>query len=120
MRFRDGAASKVAQPELRFVGNVTKTLSRQPRLADARLARENEDLAAAGLGGLPKVDEPAGLAFAPDKGAELRAAQRLEATLDRASRENRPSPGRRLDALEIMDAEIPEIVKLAKKAAGVV
>src|SRR5918992_556182 len=69
----------VTKRRMGLVGEALAQRAHDPRLADARLAREQHHLALALLGPLPAIDEEADLVLAPDQRRELLAVQRLEA-----------------------------------------
>ena len=74
----------VAQAQLGLVGHAAEELCREPRLADAGVARNNDNLPAAGLCGLPKLEQPRGLLRRPTKALSLApcsASKRLSTAL---------------------------------------
>ena len=66
---------------MRLVAEALAQRPDQARLADARLAREQDHLAIAVLGPTPPLQQDAELVLAPDQRRQTLAMQRLEAAL---------------------------------------
>src|SRR4029077_12923465 len=85
-----------------------------PRLADTRLSRDQDDRAIARFRLGPTPHQQLDLLLAPD---QLRpcAAQRLEATLERARPPRRPCPHRFGDALDFPGPEVLQLEQISEQ-----
>ena len=91
----------------------------EARLADARLAGEQHDLALAILGSLPAVGQEVDLLLAADNRREGRdAVHGLEAALGPARPEHPPSAERPGETLQGVAAEVGILEQTADQAAG--
>src|SRR6516225_12161073 len=87
------------------------------RLADARLAGDQHDLAVARLGARPAAQEQIDFLVAAEQLAQRRSAQRLEPALDGARTHHLPSRHRRSDALYLDRAEIAVLEEITDQPA---
>ena len=102
----------VAQPQVRFRFDMLADGSDDPRLADARLARQEHRLPLAVLGLLPAIEQQGDLLLAPDQRREPGRA-RLEPALDRARPGDPPHRHRVGEALQHLRPEILEFERAA-------
>jgi hypothetical protein len=108
----------ITQPRVRLVRGLGGELSAEPRLADAGLAREQDDLAGAGPGPAQAVAQQGALRRPPDEVGEP-AARRLEPALGHGDAFDREGFDRLGKALCCLPAEIGEPEQVADEAAGV-
>jgi hypothetical protein len=107
----------IAQPRVRLVRDLGRELSGEPRLADAGLTREQDDLAGAGPGLAQPVAQPGALRRPPDEVGEP-AARRLEAALCYGDAFDRKGFDRLGETLRSLPAEIGQPEQVADEAAG--
>ena len=98
--------AEIANTGVGLYGELFMQSSGEPRLADAWLARQQHDLAVAGLGARPAPQQQVYLLVAADQRGQRRSTQRLEPALDGARAQRLPSRHRLRDALEFDLAEI--------------
>jgi hypothetical protein len=102
----------VAQPQMRFSFDMLADGSDDPRLADARLARQEHRLPLAVLDLLPAIEQQGDLLLAPDQQREPGRA-RLEPALDRSRPGDPPHRHRVGEALQHLRPEILEFERAA-------
>jgi hypothetical protein len=105
--------AEIAQPRVRFGGEVFQQRGRQPRLADARFTGEQHDLPFVRLCPRPAPKQQFEFFFPPNEGGQTARVQRLEAALHGSRPQRRKDPHPPRDALEIYR---PEVVKLEQIA----
>jgi hypothetical protein len=88
-----------------------------PRLAEAGLARDQHDLAVAGLGARPAAQEQVDFLVAADQPGQCRSAQCLEPARDDARTQHLPSRHRPGDALHLDGAKIADLEEIADQPA---
>ena len=108
----------VAQPHVRRLRDLLGEPGRKPRLADARLARDQHDLALAAPGAALARDEIGALGLAPDEAGEPGGMRRLEAALARRHAERRESLDRLGEALDRVPAQLLQPEPVADQAPG--
>src|SRR5215472_10542337 len=87
------------------------------RLADAGLARDQNDLAVPSLGARPAPQQQVDFLVAADQRAQRRSAQRLEAAGDITWTQYLPRRHRPCDALDLNRTEIAVFEKIANNPA---
>src|SRR5215472_14255644 len=107
----------IAQRRVRLARNLGGELSHEPRLADAGLAREQDDLAGAGPGLAQAVAQYRTLRRAADELGEP-AASRLEAALCCGDTFDREGLDRLGKALQRLPAEVAQPEQIADQAAS--
>ena len=107
----------IAQPRVRLVRDLGGELSGEPRLADAGLAREQDDLAGAGPGLAQAVAQQGALRRPADEVGEP-AARRLEAAFRHGDALDREGLDRLGEALRCLPAEVAQPEQVADQAAG--
>ena len=83
------------------------------RLAEAGFARNQHDLAVAGLGARPAAQQQIDLLVAANQLGQCRSAQRLEPARDDTGTQHLPSRHRRGDAFHLDDAQIAVLEEVA-------
>ena len=83
------------------------------RFPDARLAGEEHHLAFTSLGPRPTPKQQFQFFFAPDKGSQAAAVQRLKTAFRRTRAKRRPGPHRRGDALEVLCPKVLQFEQIA-------
>ncbi len=109
--------TEIAQPYMRLACQPLQERHGQARLADARLARKQNDLAHARLRYGPAPIKEFALFFTPDQGRQPARVQRLEAALLRTLPQRRVGARRSGDPLEVLRAEIDQLEKVAQQLA---
>src|ERR671919_1652790 len=99
----------MAERRVRLVAEALAQRPDHPRLADARLAREQHHLAVAVLGPGPAFQENRQLLVAPDQRREPLAVQRLESALGAAFALDPESRERLGEALQAHGSEIGQL-----------
>ena len=89
----------------------------EARLADAGFARDQHDLAIAGLGTHPAAQQQVDLLVAPDQPGQRRSAQCLEAARDGTRTQYLPGRHRRGNTLDLDGAEIANLEEIADQPA---
>ena len=90
----------IAHPHMRLAADPLAERRQNARLADARLAREQHDLAFALARVAPAVQEQRHLMLAPDEGRHALRPRRLEPADVLGLAQNRPGGNRRVEAFE--------------------
>src|SRR5215208_3924786 len=80
--------AEVAQAGVRLAGNLLNKRSAQPRLADPRLAGQQDNLAASAVRPLPAPKQQTDLLLASDEWGQSRPMECLEPALDGARSKN--------------------------------
>ena len=107
----------IAQPRVRLARDLGGELSGEPRLADAGLAREQDDLAGAGPGRAQAVAQQGALRRPADEVGEP-AARRLEAAFGHGDALDHEGLDRLGKALRCLPAEVAQPEQVADQAAG--
>jgi len=107
----------IAQPRVRLARDLGGELSGETRLADAGLAREQDDLAGAAPGLVQAVVQQGALGRPPDEVGDP-AARRLEPALRHGDALDREGLDRLGEALRCLAAEIGEPEEVADEAAS--
>src|SRR5271166_4830181 len=108
--------AEIAQARVRLAGEMFHELRRQPRFADAGLAREQHDLTFARLRQRPSLRQQFKLLFPPDERRQFSGMERLEAALDQTRPQGSPGPRGPGDALEVLRAEVLQLEEIAEQA----
>jgi hypothetical protein len=93
--------AEIAQPYVRFAGDLRQYRLRQTRFADAGFAAQHHHPARAGLGLLPAAPQQRQLLVAADQRGRVMPAQRLEAALGAAAAHHPRRHHRRVQALQL-------------------
>ena len=110
--------AEMAQREVRLVCQLLAKGVHQPRLADARLTRDQDHLAVAVLGPAPALHEHGQLVLASDQRRDAMPMEGLEAAIGRAFAPN-PERGDRLwEALDPGRTEVGQLEQTADEAPG--
>ena len=109
--------AEVAQAEVRLAGDSFEQRRAEARLADAGLAREQDDAACAGLRLLPAAQQQLEFFVAAQQRRDARLVQGLEAVFRRAEARDLPRLHGLGEALECCHAEIAVIEQAAGEAA---
>src|SRR6202040_1648725 len=102
----------IAQPRVRLACDLGSELSGKPRLADAGLAREQDDLARAGPG-LAQAAAQQGALRRPAAEVDEPAARRLETAFGHGDALDHKGLDRRGETLRCLPAEIGEPEEVA-------
>ncbi len=112
--------AEIAQPGVRLLGDALLDRLGQPRLADPRLGRNQDDPPLARLGLGPAAQEEVDLLVAADQRRRARA-QRLKAARDTALADDAPHPlpgGKPLQRLRTEIADLEQGAELAPRRIG--
>jgi hypothetical protein len=90
----------IAHPHMRLAADLLAERRQEARLADARLARDERDLAFALARLAPAVEEQRHLVLPSDKGRHRLRSRRLEAADVLRLAQNHPGGNRRIEAVE--------------------
>ncbi len=110
--------AEVAERNVRLAGQLLAQRPQQARLADPRLAHDQDHLAVAVFGPGPALQEDRELVLAPDQGCQALAAQRLEPPLGTALALDPEGRERLGEALETGRAEVGQLEQAADQAPG--
>ncbi len=113
-------AAEIAQARVQLGGEMLHQRCREPRFADASLARQQYNLAFPRLCPGPTPKQQFAFFVPPDQGGHASCVHRLEAALYRTLPQRRPGPRRADDALEVLRAEVLELEKIAEKPSRAV
>ena len=105
--------AEIAQARMWLGSDVLGQGSREPRLADARLARDQHHSSFAALRLLPTADKQLDFLVTPDEGSQASCMQRFEPAFHRTCAQYRPGVHRPGDALEVL---CPKVLKLEQIA----
>src|SRR5262249_53669532 len=108
--------AEIAQAHVRL-GKALQQRRREPRFADAGLAREQHHLAFAGFCPGPAPKQPFRFFLAPDEGGEAGGMHRLEAACHGTRLQHRPRPHRPGNALEAPRPKVIELEEIAEKSS---
>ena len=111
--------AEIAQPRVPLVCQPVEKRGREPRLADARFAREQNDLALSFLGLGPAAHEKPDLLLAAHKRGEPARVKGVEPARLRALAHHRPDAHRPAGALELLRPELIELEQVAQQFPGV-
>ena len=107
----------IAQPGMRLVRDLLGEPGGNARLADARLAGDQDDLALARPGPALPLQQIGALGLAPDEGGESRRMRSLEPALALGDAERRPGLDRLGEPLDRVPAEIAQAKAIADQPA---
>ena len=96
-------------------GELFQERSREPRLADACLAREKHHLTFAGLCLRPASQQQFKFFLPPDERGQCRPVQRLKAALNRAWPHRSPRSHQLSDALEVLGSQVLQLEQIAEQ-----
>jgi hypothetical protein len=110
--------AEIAQADIWLGVEALRQRRGDARLAEAGFARDQHNLAVAGLGAGPAPQQQVDLLVAADQSSHCRSAQCLEPARDGARTQHPPGRHRRGDALDLYAAEIAVFEEIAEQAAG--
>src|SRR5262249_54016328 len=105
---------------MRLVGEAFQKSSREPRFADAGLAREQQHLAFTALRSGPAPQEQFGFFFPSDEGGQTARVHRVEPAFRGTRPQSRPGSRWLGDALEVSEPDIVQLEEIAEKSARAV
>ena len=91
---------------------------REPRLADTRLAGDQNHSSFAALRLLPTADKQLDFLVTPDEGSQASCMQRFEPAFHRTCAQYRPGVHRPGDALEVLCPKVLKLEQIAEQFAG--
>src|SRR5262249_20290128 len=105
--------AEITQPRVRLGRQAFQQRGREPRFADAGLARKQHHLAFTGLCPRPAPQQQFEVLFTPDEVGQAARMQGVEAARDGTRLQRRPGPYRPVDALEIPGPEVLQLEQIA-------
>ena len=110
--------SAFAIPGVQFVAQAIAQFLDDARFADARLTREQYDLAVAFLCALPSLEQERDFGLTANQRRQVGAVQRLEAAVEGACTDNLPHRHRLAEAFDAHAPESAVFEEVAEEAAG--
>ena len=110
--------AEIAQCEVRLIGQLLTEGVQQPRLADARLARNQDDLAVAVLGPAPALHEHGQLVLTSDQRRQALPMEGFEAAIGGAFALNPEGGDRLCEALDQDWSEVGQLEQTADQPLG--
>src|SRR4029077_15283961 len=107
--------AEIAPARMRLGPDVLGQGGREPRLADTRLAGDQNPSSFAALRLLPTADKQLDFLVTPDEGSQASSMQRFEPAFHRTCAQYRPGVHRPGDALEVVCPEVFQLEQVAEE-----